>query len=816
MTRELPAGSVTFLFTDVEGSTRLLDDLGSEAYAGALAEHRRLLRDAFDAHGGVEVDTQGDASFIAFASPSGALAAASEAIEALARGPIRVRMGIHTGKPLLTPEGYVGPDVHRAARIAAAGHGGQVLVSRETREQVNGEFTDLGEHRLKDIATPVWIFQLGIARFPPLSTISNTNLPRQATTFVGRDREVNDLMVGLRDGRRLVTLTGPAGSGKTRLAIEASTRLIQDFRAGVFWVDLAPVAEAALVIETIAQTLGARQGLAEHIGERQMLLVIDNFEHVVAAAPLLADLVARCANLRLLVTSRERLRVRAEHEVAVQPLAEHDAVLLFTSRAGGEADAAVGELCRALDNLPLAVELAAARATVLSPRQMLQRLTARLDLLKGGRDAEPRQQTLRAAIEWSHDLLTPAEQQLFARMSVFAGGATLEAVEAVAGADLDVLQSLVDKNLIRHVDGRFGMLESIRAFASERLAVASHAEDVGRRHADYYTRLAQAHAEVLSSGEPEEGPVAALELEINNLRAAIDHGLHSGDAHVVRHITAALPMYWIMRGLHAEARSWLERALALDETRDGIRRRLLSALGTIAYAQNDHSVAVAAADEAATLATELGGASEHMEILRNRGRAALESGDFATAEAVMRERLAVAIEIDNGVSTSASRLNLAYIANKTGRHELAEQLLVQNLSFVRSKGQTRCEANTLAGLAETALYMDRDRTPEAALGARLAAQIRDNPLTLDCLELVAANVATRGEIDTAATLLAATEAARQEMGVETDEDEAAIRALALDRLAPEQAPVTDAWASGRRLGLTEAVELASSLNRARS
>ena len=262
---ELPSWTVTFLFTDVEGSTRLLHELGAERYAEALAEHRRVLREAFAAHGGVEVDTQGDAFFVAFPTAPGALAAAGEALAGLAAGPIRVRIGVHTGTPHVAEEGYVGVDVHRAARIAAAGHGGQVLLSKETRELVAVEVMDLGEHRLKDFAEPVWIFQLGPERFPPLKTISNTNLPRPASSFVGRDREVAQVTSLLQDGARLLTLTGPGGSGKTRLAIEAAAELVPEFKAGVFWVGLAPLRDPTLVTDTIAQTLGAKDSLAEHI-----------------------------------------------------------------------------------------------------------------------------------------------------------------------------------------------------------------------------------------------------------------------------------------------------------------------------------------------------------------------------------------------------------------------------------------------------------------------------------------------------------------------------------------------------------------------
>ena len=479
-----PTGTVTLLFSDVEGSTRLLDELGTERYADVLVEHRVVLREAFERHAGFEVGTEGDSFFVAFARAQDAVAAAAEAQQALASAALvsgfglRVRMGVHTGEPLLVGSDYVGIDVHLAARIAAAGHGGQVLVSRATRMLVDAELADLGEHRLKDFPEPVWIFQLGEERFPPLKTISNTNLPRPASSFVGREREVAEVVELLQVGARLVTLSGPGGSGKTRLAVESAAELVPEFRNGVFWVGLAALRDPALVAETVAQTLGAKDGLAEHIGERELLLLLDNFEQVVEAAPGLGSLLESCPNLRLLVTSRELLRIRGEVDFPVPPLAGSEAVELFCIRSRLVPSEEIAELCARLDDLPLAVELAAARTSVLSPAQILERLSQRLDLLRGGRDAEARQQTLRATIEWSYELLTEEEKRLFAGLSVFAGGCTLEAAESVCDADLDTLQALVEKSLIRFADGRFWMLETISEFALERLERQARAADV--------------------------------------------------------------------------------------------------------------------------------------------------------------------------------------------------------------------------------------------------------------------------------------------------------------------------------------------------
>jgi hypothetical protein len=378
-----PSGLVTLVFTDIEGSTRLLDQLGTEAYREALGEHRRVVRESFGQADGYEVDYEGDAFFYAFASAQAAVDAVEEAMRGLESSPIRIRVGLHTGSPAVDPPKYVGRDVHLAARVMGAGHGGQVLLSAATRGLVEVEATDLGEHRLNDFAEPVSIFQLGQGSFPPLKTISNTNLPRPASSFVGREVELTEVVSLVREGARLVTLTGPGGTGKTRLAIEAAAGLVPEFNAGVFWVGLAALRDPALVMETVEQTLGAKGELAAHVGERELLLLLDNLEQVIEASSGLASLLEACPNLVLLVTSRERLRVRGEVEYHVSPLAEHDAVDLFCMRAQVEPSSAIEQLCRRLENIPLALELAAARTSVLTLEQIVGRLSQRLDLFKG-------------------------------------------------------------------------------------------------------------------------------------------------------------------------------------------------------------------------------------------------------------------------------------------------------------------------------------------------------------------------------------------------------------------------------------------------
>jgi predicted ATPase len=554
---------VTLVFTDIEGSTRLLEELGTAVYQEALAGHRDVVRGACSRHQGYEVDYEGDAFFYAFRSAQQAVTAVSEAMLGLAEGRIRIRVGIHTGEPALDPPKYVGMDVHRAARIMAAAHGGQVLLSPSTVGLLAPEafaITELGEHRLKDIAEPVAIYQLGKSSFPPLKTISNTNLPRPASSFVGRERELEEVLSRIGGGARLLTLTGPGGSGKTRLALEAATTLVPEYKAGVFWVGLAALRDSALVIETIAQTLGAKDGLAPHIGEREMLLLLDNLEQVIGSAHELSSLLSVCRNLTLLVTSRELLRVQGEVEYPVPPLAEPEAVTLFCERAQLEPNTEIAELCARLDSLPLAVELAAARTKALSTAQILERLSQRLDLLKGGRDADPRQRTLRATIEWSYDLLSDEEKQLFARLSVFAGGCRLEAAEEVADASLETLQSLVEKSLLRFTNERYWMLETIREYASEHLEGSGEAEEERSLHATRYARVAVELARPLREYSAEA--LATVQDELDNMRAALAYSLDRDEVVVASDLISGLWFYWLTSGSGIEASSWAQRYVA--------------------------------------------------------------------------------------------------------------------------------------------------------------------------------------------------------------------------------------------------------------
>ncbi|HEY8922204.1 MAG TPA: adenylate/guanylate cyclase domain-containing protein, partial [Candidatus Limnocylindria bacterium] len=475
---EIPTGTVTFLFTDIEGSTRLAQDLG-DAWPPLLERHRQIARAAWAEQRGVEIGTEGDSFFVVFTSAPQAVAAAVAAQRGLAAeawpadGQVRSRMGLHTGEGVLSGGSYVGLDVHRAARIRSAGHGGQVLLSATTRALVEGALPDgvtlreMGEHRLKDLSRPERIWDLVIdgvrSDFPALSTLNAVpnNLPMQLTSFLGRQREIAEGRQLLIDGR-LLTLTGPGGTGKTRLSLQIAADATDRFPDGIYFVPLGTISQSDLVLPTIAQAVGlvdpgpqALDRLVEHIGAKCFLLVLDNFEQVNDAAPQIAELLVRAPKISVLVTSRSPLRVSGEREYPVPPLgvpdprhlpdleqfSTYESVALFVERAMAvrpdfavtSANApAVAEICVRLDGLPLAIELAAARVRVLTPQAIMDRLGDRLKLLSGGsRDLPERQQTLRGAIAWSHDLLDEADQRVFARFAVFAGGATLDAVERV-------------------------------------------------------------------------------------------------------------------------------------------------------------------------------------------------------------------------------------------------------------------------------------------------------------------------------------------------------------------------------------------------
>jgi predicted ATPase/class 3 adenylate cyclase len=814
---DLPAGTVTFLFTDVEGSTRLLHELGELAYAAALAEHRRVLRDAFACHGGVEVDTQGDAFFVAFATAPSAVSAAAAAVHGLRDGPIRVRAGVHTGTPLLTEEGYVGNDVHRAARIAAAGHGGQVLVSASTAALAGtDDLRDLGQHRFKDLSAPERVFQLGDADFPPLKTLYRTNLPIPATPFLGRDQELANVLALLtRADVRLLTLTGPGGTGKTRLGLQAAAEAAERYPDGVFWTPLAPLRDAKLVLEAAGQALGTNDAIAEHIADKSMLVLFDNFEHVVDAAGGISELLAACPNLQLVVTSRELLAVPGEQAYPVPPLEPQDGVDLFLARARAVspsfvADESVPELCSRLEHLPLALELAAARVSVVSPEQLLARLSNRLDLLKARRGVDPRQQTLRATIEWSYQLLNAQEQQLLARLAVFAGGCTLDAAETICDADLDTLQSLVDKSLVRVRErDRFWMLETIREYAAERLDASGEAEELRRRHAAHFLALAE-EAEPDLRGNPRHW-LAELEHEHDNLRAALDNLESSGENELVLRFAGALPRFWAMRGHAAEGLRRLDAALRIDERPTIARARALNGAALLRFELGDAATATLRAQEALKLNRAVGDAWGIAYARFLLGQGAIAEHQWAAAQGFFEESVRIFRELGDEHYALVASFNLAWMYGELGDVERDRALHEENLVRARQLGNERMEALELSVLAP--YVSDEGRVDEAlsmlATAYRIARDLGDRVESADILSRFADILASAKRPTTATRLLSCSETLRKEFG--TGRHWVATRneqSLAVIHAQLDEPAFAEAWEQGAVLTADQAVALA--------
>jgi predicted ATPase/Tfp pilus assembly protein PilF len=846
---DLPSGTVTFLFTDIEGSTRLLHELGPERYANALAEHRVILRNAFARHGGVEVDTQGDAFFVAFPTAPGALAAAREAQEELT---LPVRMGLHTGTPLQTEDGYIGADVHRAARIAAAGHGRQVLVSAASAALVDADgLRDLGEHRLKDLSATERIYQAGEGEYPRLKTLYQTNLPVQPNALVGRERELVEVSELLRAGT-LVTLTGPGGSGKTRLALQAAAELADEFPDGVWFVSLAAVADATLVESTVAQVLGARDDLNEFVREKKLLLLLDNLEQLLPeAAPVVASLEAR-----VLATSRERLNVAREQEYPVPTLPSTEAVALFTQRARQlrpdfEPDTHVTEIARRLDGLPLALELAAARVKVLTPEQILARLGTSLDLLtSGGLDVPERQRTLRATIEWSYELLDEAERHLFALLAVFAGSFDLEAAEAVAGADLDTLSSLVDKSLLRRsADGRFFMLETIREYAQQRLESSGDGQALRESHAAFFIAVGEAAEKGLRTSE-HVAWLARLDAERDNLRAAIETLLGAGGGNDLLRLTSSIWRFWEARGA-SEGRQRLEGALASAAGSPELRGRAAHGLGRLTYFQGDYDEAIehlhtaidlareaedletlilslgklswvyqergakaearALAEEELQLADRVGDPWVRAEALNDVGLS--ELGEGAGAEALLKESLALRRKLGDEQNVGDSLNNLGWAALLRGAYPEARRYLEESLDIARRLEDDFHTALALDNLGLVALFEGRyaDAVELLTANVRLCADRADRRIGAESLRALAAAFAGLGEAAAAVQLAATADQLLDSMRIE-------LWPTIEERIAPlltraesslDAASAESLKNHGRALTLTQAADLAT-------
>jgi predicted ATPase/class 3 adenylate cyclase len=756
----LPTGTVTMLFTDIEGSTHTLRSLG-DRYADALGRHRLLVRAACDAHDGHEVDTQGDAFLVVFSRATDAVAAAAEAQRALAAEPwpdgtaVRVRMGVHTGEPELHDEGYVGLDVHLAARICAVAHGGQVLLSQATRDLVGhepfagGSARDLGYHRLKDFDRPERLFQLegpGLdPEHPPPRTGSAVGLIVPSNRLVGRERELTALSeLAARTDVRLVTLTGPGGAGKSRLALEHAWSAVERHADGVVLVRLAPVSDAELVPSAIAAALGVRDprgrplldAVAEHLRDRDVLLLLDNFEHVIEAAPLVVLLFERAPRLRVLVTSRSPLRLRGEHLVDVEPLPHADARDLFVERAQAadhrfdpdDDGDAIDEICRRLDGLPLAIELAAARIAVLSPAALLQRLSLAL-LSVGATDLPERQRTLSATIEWSYELLTPSQRELHAALGVFAGGCTLGAAEIVCGGGdlLDEVTALVSGGLLRREvaagEARFRMLQVVQEFALAQLAADGRADELGRRHAAWVAALAE-EAEAELDGPEQAVWLERLERELANVRGALEWARTNDESELLLRITSALGRFWRAHGHMTEAREWLAAGLADGAGVESLTRaRALWTMARQAAAQGDTGAAAPMLEEALSLFREGRSTRDVAFTLAELGALMRAAGDLDRAEKFASEAMAEARRTEDARALASALNERMALASARGDYEGARIAGAEMLTIRRELGDRMLLANAANNVGSAALVAGDYRGAEDALEEALALAI---------------------------------------------------------------------------------------------
>ena len=829
-----PIGTVTCLFTDIEGSTRLEIELGTGPYRDIRERHRELLRAAFEAHGGHEQGTEGDSFFVIFRGAFDAIRAAAAAQRAITAEPwpdgvaVRVRMGLHTGDIEATGADVIGYAINRTARIAAVAHGGQVLLSDQTRVLVAGSLPDgitlrdLGEHRLKDLRAPERLAQLVIdgvpADFPPLRSLDArpNNLPTQLTTFVGRDKELGEA-VALLAGTRLLSLTGPGGTGKTRLSLQVAAAAADEFPDGIWFVALEPVRDPTLVAATIARVLGVADSrnrpavdtLADHIGEQRMLLVLDNFEQVVAAGSIVADLLRRCPNLACLVTTRIALRVSGEQEYPVpglpappdtsrlsevdrlnlpralrefdlDALNQFEAVRLFIARASAvkpgfavtNANApAVAGISARLHGMPLAIELAAARIKLLTPDQILARLEHHLALLTAGsRDLPERQQTLRGAIAWSYDLLDDGAKRLVDRLSVFRGGWELEMAETVCGPSdelgidvFDGIGALVDQSLVRIDEGtgdgppRFTMLDTIREYAAEMLALRGEADAIAERHAHALLDLAE-RAQPHLTGEEQRDWLDRLERDHDNLRAALEWATARPDPDLGARMGFALWRFWQQRGYLNEARMRLEAMSAQDWSLEPVcAAHFAEAIGGVAYWQADHPAAERWYHEALRIWREQGDKREIANALYNDAYAdilplmgltgrdlteAQKAPKFAVGLAKLEEALALYREAGDQAGEGNILWALGSYHYFTSDSVPAEHWYTESLKLHRAAGHRTMEAWSLhmLGLVQIGMgkFDDALANARAALGHfRDAGDVAGITLILDDLASIA-------------------------------------------------------------------------------
>jgi predicted ATPase/class 3 adenylate cyclase len=774
-------GAVTFLFTDIEGSARLWETEPARI-GGALARHDRLSRAVVEAHGGDVVKMTGDGLHAVFGDPAAAVAAVVElqrgvaAIASECGIPLKLRCGLHAGLSEARDGDFFGSAVNRTARIMSAAHGGQVLLSQAVVELGKGRFRDdtsllhLGRMRLRDLAAPEDVWQLlhsDLPRtFPPLRSLdaAPNNLPQQLTSFIGRENEIADVGQLLR-AARLVTLTGSGGAGKTRLSLQVAARCIDDFADGVWLVELAPLTDARLVPQTVATVLGIKEQAGEALADtltrelkhKALLLLLDNCEHLIAAAAQLCQsLLAACAQVRILATSREALCAPGESAyrvpslstpdpklgASVETLARYAAVQLFIDRAVAvkssfqvdDANApAIISICHRLDGIPLAIELAAARVRSMSLNEVNGRLDQRFGLLtRGVRTALPRQQTLRALIDWSYDLLTAAEKALLCRTSVFSGGWTLEAIEQVCGGEgindgevLDGLTSLVDKSLViaEERDGvaRYQLLETVRQYARDRLR--EHNEEVRwqSRHLAYFRTLAEA-AEPQLLGADQQAWLERLETEHDNLRSALASSASAGGDHAGGlRLAGAVFRFWWRHGHVSEARGWLSGLLASAPrgTASAPRAKALNAAAALALVQGDYPSSRALGQQSLAICRELADHRGIAAVMNTLGQVALVERDFEAARAMHEESLAIRRELGDRWGISASLANLGAVAQGQGDFGSARMLTEESLTIGRELGDRWGIALSLHNLGWLALHQGDPAAARALHGESL-------------------------------------------------------------------------------------------------
>ncbi|MDQ4038080.1 MAG: AAA family ATPase [Actinomycetota bacterium] len=769
---------MTFLFTDVEGSTRLLEQLG-ERYHDVQDQHTATLREGISAHGGSVVSTEGDSFFAVFPDAQGAVSAAVQAQRELAAKPwpagvrLRVRMGLHTGAGILGGDNYLGLDVNRAARIAAAAYGEQVLISEATHSLIERclppatRLRGVGRHRFKNLTEPERLYQVVIdgleQDFPPPRTLSArpNNLPTQLTAFIGRHHEVSRVRE-LLAVNRLLTLTGTGGTGKTRLALEVAEQSVEQLPDGVFFVDLSAIDEPELVPSAIAAALGVREdagavidAIVDHLREKELLLVLDNFEQVVQGASAVLDPVLRSApGVKTLVTSRVPLGLYGEQQFHVPPLelpdlrrlpdvsalAQLDAVTLFVERAVAvkpdfrltdDNAAAVTEIILRVDGLPLAIELAASRVKLLPPERLLARLHERLALLTTtSRNVPERQRTLRGTIEWSYELLDPQQGRMFARLAVFTGGADLAAIEAIVspnaelGIDtLDALTVLVESNLLRGVDAvdadpRFAMLETVREYGLERLAQSGEEPLIRRRHAEHWIDAGEQASDALS-GPDQVTWSRRLELDHDNFRSALTWVLHSGEAELGLRLCAALKDFWRVSSHVREGVRWLTEVLAMPNaaTNTLVRAKALSAAGDMHGWINDPDAFLRFAEEALAILRELGDLPELPDAIQNLGWAQLQTGRLEAAASKLSEARDLYLGQGDLQGAAHAAMGLGVLAVIQGRAADARPLYEEALQTFQDVGNTY-----YVGLVECMLAQcDRNEGKLDAAQARIRA-----------------------------------------------------------------------------------------------